>query len=254
MDGMTTDTTTHKNIPGALCAIMGEMPTLEKTMKNKHGSYNYASVDDFLNAVRPLCAKHGIVIRQDEEESTVSNDWLHVKFRYTVFHASGDAMDGGIRSIAVNAKMGSQAYGSAQSYSLKQYLRSLLMIATGDQAEEEGVMQPAQLAPKNSRDPKWKGPLPKGRLWKAIQAHMKLCEQAETLDLLNDIGSMIAVPADEVGPDWDGPDLTYNDVHEQCKHDQPAYLTGEGAPELFIPFNQVMDAALDRLGANGGDI
>lgn len=250
------DAAAHDNIASALCGVMGEITTLEKTAKNAHGNYEYASVDDFLNAVRPLCAKHGVIIRQDEAESTVVNDWLNVKFRYTIFHTSGAEMDGGYRSIAVNAKMGSQAYGSAQSYSLKQYLRALLMIATGDQAEEEGVMEPAQLVPKNSKDTNWKGPLGTVKLKEVMRFYIETLDSQETVADLESLGGKMAVSADDMpknsAAEWDG-GMTFNDVFAQCEHDQPGWITGDGMPELFIPFNSHMDAAMDRCGANGGN-
>ena len=58
-------------IAKAVSAVMGDVPKLAKGDKNTHGNYNFASIDDFLEAVRPLCAKHGLLIMQDEESFDV---------------------------------------------------------------------------------------------------------------------------------------------------------------------------------------
>lgn len=244
------------NITSAIAGIMGDIQKLPKTAMNKHGSYNYASIDDFLDTVRPLCAKHGLVILQDEESNETADNWLHIVFRFTLLHSSGTERDGGKRSVSVNAKMGAQAYGAAQSYALKQYMRSLFQISTGEQSDEEGVLQPGQLPPKNSRDERWRGPLPKGKLQAAMKAYIVEIEAARNVNELEALAIKTAVDADDMPkntPEEYAAGMSYGDVFEQCEHDQPGWITGDGMPDLFIPFNSHMDAALDRLGANGGD-
>lgn len=134
-------------VAAAVAAVMGDVPKLAKGEKNSHGNYNFASIDDFLEAVRPLCAKSGLIIIQDEEsfemregrdkyEKPVS--WLVVRFRFTLAHASGETWaHRPARTIMVNAAMGSQAFGSAQSYALKQFERSLFQIATGESGADD---------------------------------------------------------------------------------------------------------------------
>jgi len=129
-------------VAGAIIKVMGEIPKLEKTEKNTHGNYNFASIDDFLEALRPLCAKHGLIIIQNELscelKTTQTADgkqaaWLFLTFQYLLTHESGETWSvRPQRTIWVNAKMGSQAFGAAQSYSLKQFARSLFQIATGE--------------------------------------------------------------------------------------------------------------------------
>lgn len=143
-------------VAAALAAVMSEVPKLSKSERNSHGSYNFASIDDFLEAVRPLCAKHGLIIVQDEESfETIQagkdrngNDrtWLLIRFSYTLAHASGETWGHKpTRSIMVDASMGSQAFGAAQSYSLKQFERSLFQIATGEKDADADTHPPADL-------------------------------------------------------------------------------------------------------------
>ncbi len=129
-------------VAAAVNAVMAEVPKLEKTEKNTHGNYNFTSIDDFLEALRPLCAEHGLIIIQDEESFELKQSqnaqgkvatWLVMKFRFTLAHSSGETWAcRPARTIMVNAAMGAQAFGAAQSYALKQFMRALFQIATGE--------------------------------------------------------------------------------------------------------------------------
>lgn len=127
-------------VSNAIAAVMADIPKLAREETNKHANYKFASIDDFLDAVRPLCAKHKLAIVQDETSFTIvqtmdkygkPSDWLQMGFAYTVATA-GVSWGPVMRSIMVRADMGSQAFGTAQSYSLKQFMRSLFQISTGD--------------------------------------------------------------------------------------------------------------------------
>lgn len=133
-------------VANAITEVMKEVPKLTKTEKNSHGNYNFASIDDFLEAVRPLCAKHGLIISQDEESFEMSEGWLIVRFAFTLAHSSGETWaHKPRRTIMVSAKMGSQAFGAAQSYCLKQFERSLFQIATGEKGQDADEHAPADL-------------------------------------------------------------------------------------------------------------
>ena len=140
-------------VAAAIAAVMTEVPKLGKGETNSHGKYNFASIDDFLEAVRPLSAKHGLIILQDEESFEVVGDgkWLSMRFSFTLAHASGETWAARpTRSIMVNAAMGAQAFGAAQSYALKQFMRSLFQIATGEKGIDADEHAPGDL-PKNKR-------------------------------------------------------------------------------------------------------
>ena len=124
-------------VAGAINAVSAEVPKLKKGEKNTHGNYNFASIDDFLEAVRPICAKHGLIIVQDEVGFEVLEGWLLIRYKFTLAHSTGETWSHSPRrSIMVNSKMGAQAFGAAQSYSLKQFMRSLFQIATGEAGED----------------------------------------------------------------------------------------------------------------------
>ena len=140
----------------AIAEVMEEIPKLAKVEKNTHGDYNFASIDDFLEAVRPLCARRGLIIVQDEEafetKDVGGKAWLLMRFRFTLAHLSGETWaHRPARSIMVNAAMGAQAFGAAQSYALKQFMRSLFQIATGE--KDDADFHEQSNLPKAERNP-----------------------------------------------------------------------------------------------------
>jgi len=140
-----------KGIPEVVAAavnqVMGEVKKLLRSERNRDAGYRFASIDDFLAAVNPLCAEAGLIILQDELDARLVNDggasmdrsWLWTTFTFTLAHKSGSIYGPLTRSVMVPAK-GAQAFGSAQSYALKQFMRSLFQIPTGDKEDADFAM------------------------------------------------------------------------------------------------------------------
>ena len=142
----------------AVSDVMAGVEKLGKDENNPHANYKYAGIEQFLEMVRPLCAKAGLIILQDEEgyEFRDSTDkygksltWLVMSFMFGLAHSSGETWPHRIRRTGmVQASMGSQAFGAAQSYAMKSFLRSLELIATGDTEDADSHAQSD--LPKNS--------------------------------------------------------------------------------------------------------
>jgi hypothetical protein len=236
------------NVAAAISAVMNEVPKLSKGEKNEHGNYKFASIDDFLEAVRPLCAKHGLIILQDEESFEMKEGtdkygkpkvWLLMRFAFTLAHSSGETWaHRPTRSIMVDASMGSQAFGAAQSYVLKQFERSLFQIATGEN-DVDADSHPADNlpkanrakvpdvgAPQKSKDPiaPWRGPLTKTDLQKQIR---KLVSDIIACSDADELNACVA---------------SYQSVIDQCAIDAPEWHHGE-AHDGFIP---LQDRILQR--------
>ena len=164
-------------IAEAVAAVMGKIEKLDKDEKNDHGGYKFASIDGFLEAVRPLCAEFGLVIVQDEDEISMkegtgkdgkASNWIYMRFSFTLAHTSGVTWDyRPKRSIMVPAKMGPQAFGAGQSYTLKNFERSLFKIATGEPDPEADNF--GHEREKKTTDPDWRGPMNKTDLQKAMR-------------------------------------------------------------------------------------
>lgn len=122
------------NVAKAVVEVMSKVKRLQKDAENSHGKYRFAGIDAFLEECRPLCAEAGLIIVQDEEHfEVVDGKWLMIRYAFTLAHQSGETWGNVIRrTIMVQAAMGSQAFGAAQSYVEKQFMRSLFQIATGE--------------------------------------------------------------------------------------------------------------------------
>ena len=141
----------------AAAKAMAAIRKVGKEGRNEHDKYNFASIDDFLAMVNPVCADAGLIFPMQEdgiEDFTRKgkfgdSSWMRVRWQITVMHISGQSLPPVLRTVEV-LRNGAQAYGSAQSYALKQFLRSFLLIPTGDkddadlQPTAEGTIEPAR--------------------------------------------------------------------------------------------------------------
>lgn len=128
------------DIHAGIIAVMASLGTLDKANENKFDKYDYASIDDFIHFVRGHCFSAGIYIEQDEIEAKLVDVakkdgkpmamWW-ATFAFTVRHQGGTHIGPIRKSVMVQAN-GAQAAGSAQSYALKQFMRSMFLIPTGD--------------------------------------------------------------------------------------------------------------------------
>ncbi|WP_431861466.1 ERF family protein [Azospirillum sp.] len=151
-------------LAAAINDVMAGVKTLGKDGNNQHQRYDFVSTDKFLAAVNPLCAAAGLVILQDEESVEVATQestdqygktktqaWLTARYSFMLAHKSG-AVYGPLRRTVMVLANGAQAFGSAQSYALKQFMRSLFQISTGD--KDDADLQPADDLPHARRDAK----------------------------------------------------------------------------------------------------
>ena len=179
-------------IGAAIIKVMQSVGKLAKEDKNDHGNYKFASVDAFLEAVQPACADAGLIIIQDEESFSAADGWLTLTFRFGLAHESGEMWaQQPRRSIMVSSKMGAQAFGAAQSYALKQFMRALFQIPTGDR-EDADNHAPADLPTNTGRklgegrekkpEDFWGGPLKKTELKEAMRAFVSDLESCEDYD------------------------------------------------------------------------
>lgn len=125
----------------AVIAVMKALGTLGKDNENTFDHYEYASIDDFIGHVRGHCADAGLFIvpneARDAETQEVSKKdgkpmvvWS-ARFAFILVHESGEAFGPIYKSVSVQFN-GAQAGGSSQSYALKQLMRGLFLIRTGD--------------------------------------------------------------------------------------------------------------------------
>ena len=144
-------------IPPAIAAgivqVQSQVKRLAKESENTFAEYKYASADAFFAAVGPLEAEAGLFTVMEEgaveivpmaKPSRESSNWLRIRWQITVGHSSGATYGPMHRTVMVPAN-GAQAFGSAQTYALKQFMRGLYKIPTGD--KDDADSQPAEPLP-----------------------------------------------------------------------------------------------------------
>jgi hypothetical protein len=125
---------------------MANVKRLARLDENKFAHYSYTSIDTFLEAMGPLLAEAGLFILPEEELLEIveaekkdregTSAWLRMRWAFTIGHSSGESYGPLHRSVTVPAG-GAQAYGSAQSYALKQFMRGLFQVPTGDKDDPD---------------------------------------------------------------------------------------------------------------------
>jgi hypothetical protein len=66
---------------------------------------------------------------------------MHIVYKFILSHASGDTWGYTPRRNMFVAMTGGQSMGSSQSYCLKQYMRGLFLISTGEKDDLDGHNQ-----------------------------------------------------------------------------------------------------------------
>lgn len=136
---------THATIFEAVSATTREVRVIGKSDRNKFDGYDFASIDKFLMLVNPICGRNGLfpIVSQREVEfyDNVNSKggksvWARFFFDITLFHSSGESI-GPFNMMVCVPMNGAQTSGSAQSYALKQFFRSTLMIPTGDKDDAD---------------------------------------------------------------------------------------------------------------------
>jgi hypothetical protein len=154
-------------IAAAVVNVMRNVKRLTRTDENKFQKYMYTSIDNFLESTGPLCAAAGLMILAEEEDVEITqapkadregtSNFLRVRWGFTLAHASGVTYGPLHRTVIVPAA-GAQAFGSSQSYALKQFMRGLFQIPTGDNDDPDSGDKPTLPANETQKPPARKPP------------------------------------------------------------------------------------------------
>lgn len=136
-----------KTFGEAMAAVLADIKSMEKLDTNHFGGYDYVPVDDVYDAVRPILARHGVTIVQNEKSSSVfeantakggkNEFWIKQDFEYCIIYGEETYPIGGNTSVA-RMSMGSQSCGANASYSMKTFLRSTFLIPMGEYDIDSG--------------------------------------------------------------------------------------------------------------------
>lgn len=129
-------------IAAAIVAVKKQVKQLDADDQNKHGGYNFVSVDKFYAIIGKIMAEAGLALLIDETSTEVrgsdktGNPWLFAQYTLSFMHETG-AMSAGLRRSIALPISGPQAFGAAQSYIEKQFLRQVFKVPTGDKDADD---------------------------------------------------------------------------------------------------------------------
>lgn len=144
----------ENNIFSRLQAVQLELKA-PKSQYNNFGKYSYRSAEDILEAVKPLCQKHGVLlVLSDEPEE--KGGWNYIRATATIYEvetgkylsAAGYAREDGVKK----GMDGSQITGSASSYARKYALNGLFCIDDTKDADTRDNRSEVQLANQNQKN------------------------------------------------------------------------------------------------------
>ena len=208
-DRMEEVVTLPPNIAAAVVAVTGKIGTLAKGQDNKFDGYKFASIDDFIEHVRGACHEEGLFIVPQEagepelremkkKDGSPLMMWWG-RFAFMLAHKSGASYGPVFKTVMVQAN-GAQAAGSAQSYALKQFMRGLFLIPTGD--DDDPDKGTSEITAKSAQT---------SGLQKSANAIATKLNNAKSLDALNEI--------------WEQSTLTLDTIEQTSKR---AYAALEG--------------------------
>lgn len=124
------------NLAKALVEFNKEVKIIEKDAQNPHFRNQYASLDNIVDEVRPILAKHGLVAMQfpggDGEQFTL---------RTMIVHESGEWIESDSLSMKP-VKNDPQGIGSCTTYARRYSLSAMLSLNTGDDDDGNDASQP----------------------------------------------------------------------------------------------------------------
>jgi hypothetical protein len=123
-------------IGAAIIAVKKQIRQIGVDEKNPHGGYAYVSVDRMYQVIGPMMAEAGLALLIDEAEADIRESakgtpWLFTRYALRFMHESGVVSPPLMRSCALPIS-GPQAFGAAQSYIEKQFLRQVFKVPTGE--------------------------------------------------------------------------------------------------------------------------
>lgn len=162
MDGDRFDPTTGEVLPAvspqmppeiakAIIVVAKGVKQLGTTDENQHGRYKYVSVDRFYEVIGKLMRDAGLALIIDEihdevREGKSGNPWLFMRYNLMFMHESGATSPPMRRSCALPIS-GPQAFGAAQSYTEKQFLRQVFKVPTGEKDADDTAPAADNAAP-----------------------------------------------------------------------------------------------------------
>ena len=135
----------NQTIYSAILDVMADVDAISKDKTNQKQNFKYRGVDDVLNVMHPLFAKHGIlvvptVIDQTREAKASSSggvlSYSILKIKYTFFARDGSYIDAVV--VGEGMDIGDKASNKAMSVAFKYACFQIFCIPTEDMVDPDG--------------------------------------------------------------------------------------------------------------------
>lgn len=132
------------NIYESVAAIMQEIPAIGKEKKNQQQGFMYRGIDDVMNVLQPLLAKHKVfvvpeVLEQTREERTTGRGgtllYSLLKIKYTFYAEDGSSVSAVV--IGEGMDSGDKASNKAMAVALKYAFFQLFCIPTEEMVDPD---------------------------------------------------------------------------------------------------------------------
>ena len=142
------------NIYESITKIMSEVPAIGKEKTNLQQKFKYRGIDDVMNALQPLLAKHKVFIAPEvleqtrEERDTKSGGTLIYsicKIKYTFYAEDGSSIVA--TTIGEGMDSGDKATNKAMAIAMKYALFQVFCIPTEEMKDPDGETPP-EIKPK----------------------------------------------------------------------------------------------------------
>ncbi len=151
--------TSVAKIAQSISAVMSEIGIIGKDGRNEFHRYDYAKMEDILQRLTPLMARHGLVVFQTEVDRTMFDEdrAVAVRYAFTIVHSSGEVwpehpvQTGLSRCRDSKGGFDDKSFNKAHTAARKYFLLALFQIPTGDDddADKGGNDGPQRVAPKS---------------------------------------------------------------------------------------------------------
>lgn len=164
------------NIFESITKIMEEVPAIGKEKENQQQKFKYRGIDDVMNALQPLLAKHKVfvapeVLEQQREERTTAKGgnliYSICKIKYKFYAEDGSYIEA--TTIGEGMDSGDKATNKAMAIAMKYALFQVFCIPT------EEMKDPDAETPEDSK--------PKGKISEADAIKVKELMEMKGLDV-----------------------------------------------------------------------
>ena len=136
-------TESQKELHKALAAFQAEAPAIGKGLINQFGKYKYADLVEYLKVLKPLAAKHGLLVTQ-RTRITPNGGEMHTVLVTKVVHietGANDDMEMLLPPVEHKGMSPEQAMGSSISYYRKY---AWAMLAQTSHSEDPDALSPPE--------------------------------------------------------------------------------------------------------------